>query len=109
MGHRCGSDPTLLWLWLWLWYRLAATALIRPLAGELPLLGCGYGPKRQKQKEVDAEEKLHAVGIGNILSSLTLNENINVNVYIEMKSLPHQKTSLLEDKSSHRREAYLKT
>ena len=28
----CGSDPALLWLW----YRLAAIALIRPLAWELP-------------------------------------------------------------------------
>ena len=27
-GHRCGSDPPLLWLW----GRLAATALIQPLA-----------------------------------------------------------------------------
>ena len=30
--HRHGSDPALLWLW----YRLAAAALIRPLAWELP-------------------------------------------------------------------------
>ena len=29
-GHRCGSDPTLLWLC----HRLVATALIRPLAWE---------------------------------------------------------------------------
>ena len=31
VGHRHGSDPTLLWLWLW----LAPEALIRPLAWEL--------------------------------------------------------------------------
>ena len=31
-GHRCGSDPALLWLRC----RLAAVALIRPLAWELP-------------------------------------------------------------------------
>ena len=30
--HRCGSDPTLLWLW----HRLAAVALIQPLAWEPP-------------------------------------------------------------------------
>ena len=30
VGHRHGSDPTLLWLW----HRSAATALIRPLAWE---------------------------------------------------------------------------
>ena len=32
VGHRCGSDPTLLWLW----YRPAASALIGPLAWEPP-------------------------------------------------------------------------
>ena len=32
VGSRCGSDPLLLWLW----YRLAAVALIRLLAWELP-------------------------------------------------------------------------
>ena len=32
VSHRHGLDPMLLWLWR----RLAATALIRPLAWELP-------------------------------------------------------------------------
>ena len=32
VGRRCGSDPELLWLWR----RLAAVALIRPLAWEPP-------------------------------------------------------------------------
>ena len=32
VGHRCGSEPTLLWLW----YRSAATDPIKPLALELP-------------------------------------------------------------------------
>ena len=31
VGHRCSSDPDLLWLWC----RRAAVALIQPLAGEL--------------------------------------------------------------------------
>ena len=31
LGHRCGSDPALLWLW----FRLAAVALIQPLTWEL--------------------------------------------------------------------------
>ena len=31
VGHRHGSDPTLLWLW----YRLAAAAPIQPLVWEL--------------------------------------------------------------------------
>ena len=30
VGHRCGLGPALLWLWLWC--RLAAAALIPPLA-----------------------------------------------------------------------------
>ena len=45
VGHRCGSDPVLLWLWC----RPAATALIR-----LPSLGtficCRCGPKKIKKK-----------------------------------------------------------
>ena len=32
VGRRCSSDPALLWLWC----RLAAVALIQPLAWELP-------------------------------------------------------------------------
>jgi len=32
VGHRCGSNPALLWLW----YRLAAAAPIQPLERELP-------------------------------------------------------------------------
>ena len=32
VGHRCGSDPTFLWLWC----RTAAVALIRPLPWEPP-------------------------------------------------------------------------
>ena len=24
VGHRCPSDPALLWLWLWLWLAAAA-------------------------------------------------------------------------------------
>ena len=32
VGHRRGSDP----VFLWLWYRLAAVALIGPLAWEAP-------------------------------------------------------------------------
>ena len=32
VGHKCGLDPALIWLW----HRLAAAALIQPLAWELP-------------------------------------------------------------------------
>ena len=44
VGHRQGSNLVLLWLWC----RLAATALIRPLAWEPPH-GVGAALKRQKQ------------------------------------------------------------
>ena len=41
VGRRLGSDPELLWLWR----RLVATALIRPLAWELPY-AVGNGPRK---------------------------------------------------------------
>ena len=46
VGHRRGLAPALLWLWC----RLAAIALIRPLAWELPY-AAGVALKRQKKKE----------------------------------------------------------
>ena len=46
VGHRCGSDPLLLWLWR----RLAAPALIGPLAWELPYaMDTALKKKRQKK------------------------------------------------------------
>ena len=42
-GHRCGSDPALLWLWC----RLGAAAPIGPLAWEPPY-ATGAALKRQK-------------------------------------------------------------
>ena len=43
VGHRRGSDPTMLWLW----YRLAAVALIGPLPWEIPY-AAGMALKKQK-------------------------------------------------------------
>ena len=51
-GRRQGSDPTLLWLWR----RLEATALIRPLAWELPY-AVGAALKRQKTKDKKKKKK----------------------------------------------------
>ena len=46
-GHRCGSDPVLLWLWC----RPAAAALIQPVAWELPYaMGAALKKKKSKQK-----------------------------------------------------------
>ena len=58
VGHRRGSDPTLLWLW----YRLAATALIQPLAWEPPYASCAAlkltkRPQKKKEKEKEKEGK----------------------------------------------------
>ena len=46
VGRRCDSDPTLLWLWC----RLAAAALIGPLAQELPY-AAGAALKRKKERK----------------------------------------------------------
>ena len=46
VGGRCGSDLVLLWLWR----RLAATALIRPLAWEPPY-ATGAAQKKKKKKK----------------------------------------------------------
>ena len=46
--YRHGLDPTLLWLWC----RLAATALIRPLAWVSPR-AAGAALKRKKKKELN--------------------------------------------------------
>ena len=48
VGHRHGSDPTLLWLWR----RLAATAPIGPLTWELPsAAGAALKSKKKKKRE----------------------------------------------------------
>ena len=48
VGHRHGSDPTLPWLWR----RLAAIALIQPLAWELTYaIGAALRKKKKKQKK----------------------------------------------------------
>ena len=52
VGRRCGSDLALLWLWL----RLAAIALIRPLAWEPPFAS-GAALKRQKTKDKKKKKK----------------------------------------------------
>ena len=47
------KDPELLWLWLWLWCRLAAGALIRPLAWEPPHASGVALEKANRQKKKD--------------------------------------------------------
>ena len=45
ISHRCGSDQVLLWLWC----RLAAAALIQPLALELPY-AAGVAVKKERKE-----------------------------------------------------------
>ena len=46
IGHKCSSDPTLLRLWS----KLAAVALIRPLASDIRE-AAGAGKKKKKKKK----------------------------------------------------------
>ena len=49
VGHRCGSDPVLLWLW----NRPVATPLIQPLAWEPPYaVGMALKKDQKKKKKV---------------------------------------------------------
>ena len=52
VGHGLGSDSTLLWLWR----RLAATALIQPLAWEPPH-AAGTALKREQKKTNKQQKK----------------------------------------------------
>ena len=52
VGHRWGSDLTLLWLWC----RPAAVALVRRLAWELPY-AVGVALKRQKKTKKKKRKK----------------------------------------------------
>ena len=52
VGGRRGWDPVLLWLW----HRLAAVALIQPLAWE-PLYAVGVALKGKKRKKERKKEK----------------------------------------------------
>ena len=52
VGCRCSWDPVLLWLW----HGPTATALIRPLAWELPY-AAGVALKRQKKKKKEKSKK----------------------------------------------------
>jgi len=51
VGCRCGSDL------LWLWHRLAAVALIRPLAWELPYAAGAALKKKKKKKKKEKRKK----------------------------------------------------
>ena len=53
VGHRCGSDPALLWLW----QRPAAAAPIGPLAWEPPYATRAVLEKAKKKKRKEKKER----------------------------------------------------
>ena len=56
VGHRRGLDPELLWLWR----RLAATALIRPLAWEPPYpAGAALEKAKRQKRKKEKKRKIH--------------------------------------------------
>ena len=56
VGGRCGSDLALLWLW----HKLAATALIGPLAQEPPY-AVGAALKGQKKKNKQTKKEVECL------------------------------------------------
>ena len=68
VGCRCGSDPVLPWLW----HRLAATALIRPLAWEPPHAGCVTLKRQKDQKKKKKIQHCHCSGLGHCCSAGSL-------------------------------------
>ena len=57
VGHRCGSDPMLLWLWC----KPAATAPIQPLAWEPPN-AMGVAPRKGKKTPSPQKKNYQSFG-----------------------------------------------
>ena len=57
VGHKCGSDPALLWLWR----RPAATVPVRPLAWEPPY-ALGTALEKTKNKKIKIKNKRRLLG-----------------------------------------------
>ena len=70
VGHRCGSDPALLWLGLGLGLWPSAVARIRPLAWKLPY-AAGMALKSKKTKN----KKLNGVRVP--ISSVLWDESVS--------------------------------
>ena len=61
IGHRHGLDPMLLWLWC----RMAAVALIQPLAWELPYsVGAALKTKTKTNKQTKNLRSFYSSQIG---------------------------------------------
>ena len=71
IGHGCGLDLVLLWLW----HRLAALALIRPLAWE-PLYAVVVALKKQKLNKMNKYKNYRISRTGDFWCCLFLGEEI---------------------------------
>ena len=74
IGHSWSWDPVLLWLWLWC--RPVTTALIRPLAWELP---CAVGSALKRQKRKKERRKQWSLCL---LKLICLQDNVCSNIFI---------------------------
>ena len=59
-GHRCGSNPTLLWLWC----RLVAVAPIRRLVWKPPYAADAALKVKKKKKKKEFRQILHLIEMG---------------------------------------------
>ena len=69
VGHRCTSDPALLWLW----HRMAATALFRPLAwGPTYAVGAGLKIQKDQKKKKKRQKKKKKKKVRKLLNLFSL-------------------------------------
>ena len=69
VGHRHGSDPTLLWLWC----RPTAIALIGSLAWEPPYAtGVALEKKKKKKERKKKKKRIHMFSINSLKTCKTL-------------------------------------
>ena len=86
--HKCSSDLALMWLW----HRLAATALIQPLAWKIPYVMGAAVKKKKKKWEKDLKIKTQTLATSNFLKSRSLIPNLfNIMSYGEHKHLSSKK------------------
>ena len=97
VGCRCDSDPVLLWLWR----RPAATALIQPLAPELPYAKFPY-PKTNrcghKTNKNYASGKWHTITSHNFRVSLKESEGQNLDTQMTSPTLHPCRRSLVSSR-----------
>ena len=87
VGHRCSSDPKLLWLWC----RLTAVAPIRPLGWEPPYAQGVAQKKKQKKKKESQSQQINGILSLSETGAVKLCENFNMNCDIYIAKCKKQK------------------